>query len=38
MMIQLLKLYLELAIYRWKNDEHTQQNGDFYRKNEENFF
>ena len=28
--------YLELTIYRCKNDEHTPKNGDFYRKNDEN--
>ena len=29
MTIQLLKLYLELTIYRCKNDEHTPKDGDF---------
>ena len=32
---QLLKLYLELTIYRCKNDEHTPKNGNFNRKNDE---
>ena len=32
MTIQLLKLHLELAIYRCKNDEHTTKNGDFNQK------
>ena len=35
MTIQLLKLYLELVIYRCKNDEHTPKNSDFNRKNGE---
>ena len=35
MTIQLLKPYLELTIYRCKNDEHTPKNGDFNRKNDE---
>ena len=30
--IQLLKLYLELTIYRCINDEHTPKNGDFNKK------
>ena len=29
---QLLKLYLELTIYRCINDEHTPKNGDFNKK------
>ena len=33
MAIQLLKLYLELNIYRCRNDENTPKNGEFYRKN-----
>ena len=32
MVIQLLKQYPELAIYWYKDDEHTPQNGGFYRK------
>ena len=36
MMIQLLKLYLELTIYLHENDEHIPKNGDFNRKNDEN--
>ena len=35
MTVQLLKLYLELAINRCKNDEHTPKNGNFNRKNDE---
>ena len=31
MVIQLLKQYPELAIYWYKDDEHTPQNGGFYR-------
>ena len=34
MTIQLLKLYLKLAIYRCKNYESTSKNGDFNRKND----
>ena len=33
--IQLLKLYLELAIYRCVNNEHTPKNGNKNRKNDE---
>ena len=29
MTIQLLKVYLELVIYRCNNDEHKPKNGDF---------
>ena len=35
MTIQLLKQYLELVIYRCKNDEHTPKKGDFNQKNDE---
>ena len=35
MTIQLLKLYLKLAIYRCKNVGNTTKNGDFNRKNNE---
>ena len=36
MAIQLLKQYPELAIYRFKNDEHTPWNSGFYGKDDEN--
>ena len=36
MTIQLLKLYHEVSIYERKNDEHTPENSDFNRKNDEN--
>ena len=36
MTIQLLKQYLELVIYRRKNDEHTPKKGVFNQKNDEN--
>ena len=36
--IQLLKLYLELTIYRCINDEHTPKNSDFNQKNGESYY